>query len=128
LSDVMFAFDSIPAVFSVSQNPFIVYTSNIFAILGLRSLYFVISGVMDLFAYLQTGVSFILAFVGVKMLLPLGSEYVVGSLVPLDSMWVSHGKFHVPIVVSLSVILGVLLLSILASLPKYFQKSKGVTL
>lgn len=127
LSDVMFAFDSIPAVFSVSQSPFIVYTSNIFAILGLRSLYFMISGVMDLFEYLQTGVSFILAFVGIKMLLPLGSEYVVGSLVPLDSMWVSHDKFHVPIVVSLSVILGVLLLSILASLPKYLQKSKGVT-
>jgi tellurite resistance protein TerC len=128
LSDVMFAFDSIPAVFSVSQNPFIVYTSNIFAILGLRSLYFMISGVMDLFEYLQTGVSFILGFVGIKMLLPLGSDWLVGSVVSTDSIWVSHDKFHIPIVVSLSVIIGVLLISILASLPKYLQKTKGANL
>jgi tellurite resistance protein TerC len=125
LSDVMFAFDSIPAVFSVSQNPFIVYTSNIFAILGLRSLYFMISGVMDLFVYLQTGVSVILGFVGIKMLLPLGSEYLVGNIVSVDSIWVSHEKFHIPISISLSVIVGILMISILASLPKYLQKKDG---
>jgi tellurite resistance protein TerC len=125
LSDVMFAFDSIPAVFSVSQSPFIVYTSNIFAILGLRSLYFMISGVMGIFEHLQTGVSVILGFVGIKMLLPLASEYLVGNLVSLDSMWVSHGKFHVPISISLSVIIGILLLSILASLPKYLKNKDG---
>ena len=125
LSDVMFAFDSIPAVFSVSQNPFIVYTSNIFAILGLRSLYFMISGVMDLFVYLQTGVSVILGFVGIKMLLPLASDYLVGNIVSVDSIWVSHEKFHIPISVSLSVIIGILILSILASLPKYLQKKDG---
>ena len=125
LSDVMFAFDSIPAVFSVSQNPFIVYTSNIFAILGLRSLYFMISGVMDLFEYLQTGVSVILGFVGIKMLLPLGSEYLVGKIVSNDSIWVSHEKFHIPISISLSVIVGILMISILASLPKYLQKKDG---
>ncbi len=125
LSDVMFAFDSIPAVFSVSQSPFIVYTSNIFAILGLRSLYFMISGVMGIFEHLQTGVSVILGFVGIKMLLPLASEYLVGNLVSLDSMWVSHGKFHVPISISLSVIIGILLLSILASLPNYFKNKDG---
>ncbi|NBU96620.1 MAG: TerC family protein [Spirochaetia bacterium] len=125
LSDVMFAFDSIPAVFSVSQNPFIVYTSNIFAILGLRSLYFMISGVMDLFEYLQTGVSVILGFVGIKMLLPLGSEYLVGTIVSNDSIWVSHEKFHIPISISLSVIVGILMISILASLPKYLQKKDG---
>ena len=125
LSDVMFAFDSIPAVFSVSQNPFIVYTSNIFAILGLRSLYFMISGVMDLFVYLQTGVSVILGFVGIKMLLPLGSEYLVGNIVSVDSIWVSHEKFHIPISISLSVIVGILMISILASLPKYLHKKDG---
>jgi tellurite resistance protein TerC len=125
LSDVMFAFDSIPAVFSVSQNPFIVYTSNIFAILGLRSLYFMISGVMDLFVYLQTGVSVILGFVGIKMLLPLGSEYLVGNIVSVDSIWVSHEKFHIPISISLSVIVGILMISILASLPTYLQKKDG---
>lgn len=73
-SDVMFALDSIPAVFSITQDPFIVYTSNIFAILGLRSLYFMISGIMDLFVYLKHGVAIILAFVGFKMLLPLYGE------------------------------------------------------
>ena len=125
LSDVMFAFDSIPAVFSVSQSPFIVYTSNIFAILGLRSLYFMISGVMDLFEYLQTGVSVILGFVGIKMLLPLASDYLVGNIVSVDSIWVSHEKFHIPISVSLSVIIGILILSIFASLPKYLQKKEG---
>ena len=67
-SDVLFALDSIPAVFGVSKDPFIVYTSNIFAILGLRSLYFLLSGVMHRFAYLKVGLAVILAFVGVKMI------------------------------------------------------------
>jgi len=110
LSDIMFAFDSIPAVFSVSQNPFIVYTSNIFAILGLRALFFMISGIMELFIYLKTGVSIILAFVGVKMLIPLVSSYLFGQ------------DFHIPIVVSLGVIVVVLTFSILLSLPEYKRK------
>ena len=113
LSDVMFAFDSIPAVFSVSQSPFIVYTSNIFAILGLRSLYFMISGIMDLFIYLKLGVSAILAFVGIKMLLPLISLHTYGK------------EIHVSIAVSLAFICFVLLISILASLPNYLNTKKA---
>lgn len=68
-SDVIFAMDSIPAILAVTRDPFIVYTSNVFAILGLRSLYYLLANVMDMFVYLKAGISFILAFVGVKMLI-----------------------------------------------------------
>ena len=67
-TDVLFAFDSIPAVFGVTHDPFIVFSSNIFAILGLRSLYFVLLGAVDRFHYLKPGLAFILAFIGVKMI------------------------------------------------------------
>lgn len=69
LSDLMFAVDSIPAIFAVTLDPFIIYTSNVFAILGLRSLYFVLARAIHLFHYLRTGLGLVLAFVGVKMLL-----------------------------------------------------------
>ena len=68
-SDIMFAIDSVPAIIAVSRDPFVVYTSNIFAILGLRSLYFAAAGVLPLFHYLHYGLSFILGFIGVKMIL-----------------------------------------------------------
>jgi tellurite resistance protein TerC len=68
-TDIVFAVDSIPAILSITRHPFIVFTSNIFAILGLRALYFAISGIMQLFAYLNYGLSLILVFVGVKMLI-----------------------------------------------------------
>jgi tellurite resistance protein TerC len=68
-TDVVFAVDSIPAIFGVTQNPFLVYTSNVFAILGLRSLYFVLAGVIGKFHLLRYGLSIVLAFVGAKMLL-----------------------------------------------------------
>jgi tellurite resistance protein TerC len=68
-TDLVFATDSIPAVFAISQDPFIVFTSNVFAILGLRSLYFALAGLMDLFHYLRIGLSIVLSFIGLKMLL-----------------------------------------------------------
>jgi tellurite resistance protein TerC len=68
-TDVVFAFDSIPAIFAITLDPFIVYTSNVFAILGLRALYFAIAGLMDMFRYLKYGLESILSFVGIKMLL-----------------------------------------------------------
>jgi tellurite resistance protein TerC len=68
-TDLIFAVDSIPAIFSITTDPFIVFTSNIFAILGLRALYFLLAGVMDLFRFLKVGLAVILVFVGVKMLL-----------------------------------------------------------
>jgi tellurite resistance protein TerC len=75
-TDIIFAFDSIPAAFAISQNPFIVFTSNIFAILGLRSLFFIIEGVMHRFHHLQKGLSFILVFIGAKMFLDIFSIHI----------------------------------------------------
>ena len=95
-SDLIFAVDSIPAVLSISQDTFIVYTSNIFAILGLRSLYFAVAGIMDLFRFLKIGLAFVLSFVGLKML-------------------VSYFHFEIPIMLSLGIIISILILSILAS-------------
>jgi len=68
-TDIVFAVDSIPAIFGVTRNPFLVYTSNVFAILGLRSLYFVLAGVVGRFHLLKYGLALVLAFVGLKMLL-----------------------------------------------------------
>ncbi len=68
-TDLIFAVDSVPAVFAITQKAFIVFTSNIFAILGLRSLYFLLAGAIEMFRYLKAGLSVVLIFVGVKMLL-----------------------------------------------------------
>jgi len=74
-TDLVFALDSIPAIFAVTERPFIIFTSNVFAILGLRSLYFVLAGMIDYFRYLKVGLSLVLAFIGVKMLLaPHGGD------------------------------------------------------
>ncbi|OIO01110.1 MAG: hypothetical protein AUJ51_08760 [Elusimicrobia bacterium CG1_02_56_21] len=94
-SDLIFAVDSIPAVLAVSKDKFIVYTSNVFAVVGLRSLYFLLASVMDLFRYLKAGISIILFYVGVKMLL--------------------SGYMHIPPLFSLVVVLGILAVSILLS-------------
>jgi tellurite resistance protein TerC len=95
VTDVIFAVDSIPAIFAVTSDPFLVFTSNIFAILGLRSLYFVLGGMITKFAYLKVGLSFVLIFVGAKMLL-------------MD-------VYKLPIAASLACIAGILGMSILAS-------------
>jgi tellurite resistance protein TerC len=68
ITDLAFAVDSIPAIFAITQDPFIVYTSNICAILGLRSLYFLLAGLMNRFIYLRTGLALVLGFVGLKMI------------------------------------------------------------
>ncbi|MBQ4392681.1 MAG: TerC family protein [Prevotella sp.] len=112
-TDVAFAVDSIPAVFSVSRDPFIVLTSNIFAILGLRALYFALAAVAKFFKYLNYGLGVILIFVGVKMLLAM-NEYInrLGELVGLH-LNIPH--IEVPTPVSLMIIFGVLALSMLLS-------------
>lgn len=109
-TDVFFAIDSIPAVFAVTENPFIVYTSNVFAILGLRALYFLLAGVMDMFRYLKYGLSLVLAFVGVKMLL-------------------GHSAYKIPIGVSLTTIGIILTLSVIISIvvAKYENKHHPTT-
>jgi tellurite resistance protein TerC len=68
VTDIIFALDSIPAIFAITRDPFIVYTSNVFAILGLRALYFALSGLVDKFRYLKYGLSLVLIFIGVKMI------------------------------------------------------------
>jgi tellurite resistance protein TerC len=69
LTDVLFAVDSIPAIFAITREPFIVFAANAFALLGLRALYFVLAGMLDRFAYLSHGLAAILGFIGIKMLL-----------------------------------------------------------
>jgi tellurite resistance protein TerC len=95
-SDLIFAVDSIPAILAISKDTFIVYTSNIFAILGLRSLYFAVAGIMGYFRYLKIGLAFVLTFVGLKMLL-------------------AFFHFEISIVLSLIIIISILLISILSS-------------
>jgi tellurite resistance protein TerC len=95
-TDLVFAVDSIPAILAISKDTFIVYTSNIFAILGLRSLYFAVSGIMGLFRFLKVGLAIVLSFVGFKML-------------------ISFFHFEIPIVISLGIIISILLVSIMAS-------------
>ena len=121
-TDVAFAVDSIPAVFSVSRDPFIVLTSNIFAILGLRALYFALAAVARYFRFLKYGLGIILIFVGVKMLLAM-NEYVnaLGSFVGLD-LHMPHVEIPTP--VSLAVIFGVLALSMLISVISTGKKAE----
>jgi tellurite resistance protein TerC len=96
-TDLIFAVDSIPAIFAVTTNSFIVFTSNVFAILGLRSMYFVLAGAIGYFRYLKLGLSVVLVYIGVKMILG-----------KLDQ--------HIPTTLSLGIVAGILLVSIVASL------------
>lgn len=104
-TDVIFAVDSIPAIFAVTSDPFIVYTSNVFAILGLRALYFLLAGVMEMFHYLKVGLSLVLVFVGIKM---VGVEF-----------------YKIPIGISLGVIGGILFVSIIASIIRQYRIDRG---
>lgn len=101
ISDVVFAVDSIPAIFAITTDPFIVLTSNIFAILGLRAMYFLLAGMAERFSLLKYGLAAILVFIGTKMLL---------------MHW-----FHLPVLVSLGVILSILALTIMLSLRRSAQ-------
>ncbi len=103
-SDLVFAIDSIPAIFAVTRDPFLVYSSNVFAILGLRALFFVLAGMMDKFVYLKPGVALILIFVGVKMTL---------------SYWL-----HIPILLSLAVILVTLATAVALSLRRSAREAR----
>ncbi len=95
-TDLIFAVDSIPAILSITRNPFIVYTSNVFAIMGLRSLYFALAGLMEQFHYLKYGLSIILSFVGIKML--------------------TSDLYHMPVQLALGVVVATLVLCILISI------------
>jgi TerC family integral membrane protein len=99
MTDIVFAVDSVPAIFGLTREPFVVFTSNIFAILGLRNLYFLLAGAVDKFHFLKYGLGVVLVFVGLKMTV-------------LNRLW--HG--HFPISVSLGIIIGVIAVSIVLSL------------
>lgn len=108
-TDLIFAIDSIPAIFGITRDPFLVFTSNIFAVMGLRSLFFLLASVVTKFYLLKYGLAVILTFVGAKMLL---------------EAWI-----HIPILLSLGIVVGVLALSIAASLkwPQAKPESEGTT-
>lgn len=111
LTDVVFATDSIPAIFAITTDPFLVFTSNIFAILGLRALYFAVAGLHAMFHYLKTGLAAILAFVGVKMVL-IGLPAMIEAL----GFRAPFHAVHIPIAFSLGFIVVVLTASIVASI------------
>jgi len=129
VTDLVFAVDSIPAIFGVTTDRFIVYTSNVFAILGLRTFYFLLAGVVEKFHYLKIGLGIVLCFIGVKMLLPLLAKvfgtvfHALGYTAMAD--W-AHGVDDIPIGIALGIVAAVLLASVAASLiwpQKHQQKS-----
>ncbi|HEX6187815.1 MAG TPA: hypothetical protein VFZ40_07030, partial [Pyrinomonadaceae bacterium] len=118
-TDLVFALDSIPAIFGVTTDRFIVYTSNVFAILGLRTFYFLLKGVIDRFHYLKVGLATVLSFIGVKMLLPLGAQIAAKGLLAMGFQEVAQrlGKFHgIPTIWALAVVALVLGSSLVASI------------
>lgn len=106
-TDLVFAVDSIPAIFAITTDPFIVFSSNILAVLGLRSMYFLLAAIADKFEFVKKGVGIILCYVGVKMLLPM-----------INPQW------HIPVFISLIVIVSVLALSVLISFLQNKSKVK----
>ena len=104
-TDLLFAVDSVPAVFAVTRKPFIVFTSNVFAILGLRSLYFLLAGALEYFRYLKYGLPLILMFMGVEMLIDPHDRPV--------PLWF---QVDIPTSVSLLVVAGILLITIVLSI------------
>lgn len=133
VSDLIFAVDSIPAIFGVTTDTFIVYTSNVFAILGLRSLYFLLAGVVEKFHYLKLGLAVVLTFIGVKMLLPLLVKGLTWALAQAGATsfaeYVSHFD-HIPTSIALGVVAAVLVSSVAASLiwPQHAERDIDVDL
>jgi len=113
-TDLVFAVDSIPAIFAVTTRPFIVFTSNVFAILGLRTLYFVLAGAIGYFRYLKAGLSIVLVFIGIKMILDPHDRPV--------PLWF---QVDIPISISLLVVAGIILVSMIASVIAAQTEKKG---
>src|SRR5437016_13473170 len=128
VTDLVFALDSIPAIFGVTTDRFIVYTSNVFAILGLRTFYFLLAGVVEKFHYLKIGLGIVLGFIGVKMLLPLMAKALAAgfhslgydALVPY-----AQRADNIPIGIALGIVAAVLLTSVAASLVWPRQKPES---
>jgi tellurite resistance protein TerC len=114
-TDLIFALDSIPAIFGLTQEPYLVFTANVFALMGLRQLYFLLGGLLDRLVYLSFGLALVLAFIGVKLLLEAAAENNVPFINGGEPIsWAPH----IDIEVSLAVIIGTLTLTTLASLAK----------
>ena len=109
-TDLLFALDSIPAIYGLTQEPYLVFTANVFALMGLRQLYFLIGGLLKRLVYLSLGLSVILAFIGVKLILHALHHYHLADWAPWDG--------EIPIWVSLSVIIVTLVITTVASLIK----------
>lgn len=135
-TDLVFAIDSIPAIFGITTDRFIVYTSNIFAILGLRTFYFLLADMASRFHYLKYGLAFVLTFIGVKMLLPLLAQGVMwamgdassGAFADFMRRYLNHEYKEAVINISLSVVAGAIVLSILLSIifpPKEVEGSEA---
>jgi len=119
VTDLVFAVDSIPAIFGVTTDRFIVYTSNVFAILGLRTFYFLLAGVVEKFHYLKTGLGIVLGFIGVKMLLPLLAKLLAAGFHAAGFESIAsavRGADQIPTGIALGVVFVVLLTSVWASL------------
>lgn len=121
-ADVLFAVDSIPAIFGLTQEPFIVFTANIFALMGLRQLYFLLGGLVERLVYLSAGLAAILAFIGVKLIIHAMHE---NTLPFINGGAGIHAIPEVPIWLSLTVIIGVLAIATLASLWKTRSEEKA---
>ncbi len=114
-TDVIFALDSIPAIFGLTREPFIVFTANVFALMGLRQLYFLLGGLLKRLVYLSIGLSFVLAFIGVKLVMEAMAENTLPFINGGEHIeWVPH----IPIWLSLTIILGTLVVATVASLVK----------
>jgi tellurite resistance protein TerC len=129
-TDLIFAVDSIPAIFGITTDRFIVYTSNIFAILGLRTFFFLLADLADRFHYLKTGLAFILTFIGVKMLMPLLAEgllKLVGTGTSTLAVFLERYRNHEFEQTAINVSLGVVVLAIALSiiLSVLFPKHPG---
>jgi len=118
MTDVLFAFDSIPAIFGLTQEPYIIVTANIFALMGLRQLYFLIGGLMNKLIYLTEGLSFILAFIGVKLFLEAMHSQGWHSVGPLELP-------HISLIFSLGMIIATLALTSILSLYKTRDKKSS---
>ena len=137
VADLVFAVDSIPAIFGITTDRFIVYTSNIFAILGLRTFFFLLVDMAERFHFLKYGLAFVLTFIGVKMLLPLAAEGLImvyggadgSSFVNFLQRYLNHEFEQTFINISLVVVVGAILVSIILSLifPKHTEESETET-
>jgi tellurite resistance protein TerC len=120
-TDLLFALDSIPAIYGLTQEPYLVFTANVFALMGLRQLYFLIGGLLRKLVYLSLGLSVILAFIGVKLVLHAVHEYHLDTKLGLPSL-------EIPIWLSLTVIIVTLAVTTVASLVKAGNDQKAAAL